>query len=97
MSRSSDPSAPDTAVVLVLDPAGAQDLGAQVRTGLAGGSDDEVIIDLRHVDAVDPPLLRALRTVAEELRPGRVALTGATPEVHKALHVAGVATLFRRL
>lgn len=95
MSRVSDPWAPGAAFVLVLAPGANHDLGAQVHAGLAVVPDDEVLIDLRRVAAVDPPLLRALRAVAAETR--GVTLTGATPEVYKALHVAGVAPLFRRV
>ena len=96
MSRIADPGAPGGPCIRVLAPTGADDLDAQVSSCSHLAADEEVIVDLRRIEAIDPPLLRALHTLATQGRPGRVALTGVTPEVYKALHVAGVASLFRR-
>lgn len=94
MSRIPDAQAPGAPFVLVLIP-DDDDPGAQLRSAPAL-ADEDLTIDLGRIAVIDPPLLRALRALAARGRPGSVALTGATPEVYKALHVAGVAGLFRR-
>jgi len=83
---------------LVLD-ATADDLLARFAQALASGPDRELIVDLQAVTVADPALLRALSTVADAARAAerQVCLTGARPEVYKALHVAGLAAAFRRL
>ena len=50
-------------------------------------------IDLTGVAAVDPALLREIQAAAAS---GARYLRGATPEVYKALHVAGLAARFER-
>lgn len=54
---------------------------------------DHDTIDLTGVAAVDPDLLRELQAAAVA---GVRYLRGASPEVYKALHVAGVAARFER-
>lgn len=54
---------------------------------------DHDTIDLDGVTAVDPALLREIQAAAAA---GARYLRGASPEVYKALHVAGVATRFER-
>jgi len=51
-------------------------------------------IDLSGDATVDPALLRELLAAAER---GVRYLRGASPEVYKALHVAGVAGRFERV
>jgi anti-anti-sigma regulatory factor len=51
-------------------------------------------VDLSGVAAVDPALLRALQAAAAA---GARYLRGASPEVYKALHVAGMAGQFERV
>ncbi|HSP95731.1 MAG TPA: hypothetical protein VL049_00620 [Candidatus Dormibacteraeota bacterium] len=55
---------------------------------------DEETIDLSGVTAADPALLRALEAAAAN---GARYLRGASPEVYKALHVAGIAGKFQRV
>jgi hypothetical protein len=54
---------------------------------------DQDTVDLSGVAAVDPELLRELQAAAAQ---GARYLRGASPEVYKALHVAGVAARFER-
>lgn len=54
---------------------------------------DQDTIDLSGVAAVDPALLREIQAAAAA---GARYLRGASPEVYKALHVAGVAARFER-
>ena len=54
---------------------------------------DQDTIDLAGVAAVDPALLREIQAAAAA---GARYLRGASPEVYKALHVAGVAARFER-
>jgi len=54
---------------------------------------DNDTIDLSGVAAVDPEMLRELLAAAAN---GVRYVRGATPEVYKALHVAGVASRFER-
>lgn len=51
-------------------------------------------VDLGAVTAADPALLQALAAAAAN---GARFLRGVSPEVYKALHVAGLATRFERL
>jgi hypothetical protein len=54
---------------------------------------DHDTVDLSDVAAVDPALLRELQAAADA---GARYLRGVSPEVYKALHVAGVAGRFER-
>jgi anti-anti-sigma regulatory factor len=54
------------------------------------------MIDLHAVARADPALLRQLGAAARAAE-RQILLTGASPEVYKALHVAGLARSFRRV
>jgi anti-anti-sigma regulatory factor len=83
---------------IVLDPA-ADDLATQVRHALTSDPERTLIVDLRAVHSADPALLRALRGIADQARvAGRpVFITRPAPAVYKALHIAGLASAFRRM
>ncbi len=55
---------------------------------------DHDTIDLSAVAVADPALLRELAAAAAS---GARYLRGASPELYKALHVAGLATQFERV
>jgi len=79
--------------------AAADDLLSRLADALATDAGRDPIIDLRTVDRAGPALLRNLKAVADAARAAQrqVLLVGARPEVYKALHVAGLATAFRRV
>jgi anti-anti-sigma regulatory factor len=82
---------------IVLDPAVDGDLLAHVRRALAEEPERALVVDLRSA-AAEPALLRTLRDIADQARAAdrAVFLAGVTPQVYKALHVAGLATAFHR-
>lgn len=84
---------------IVLDPAADEDLPARLRAALSSEPERVLVVDLHRVTAADPALLRTLRGIADQVRAADrlVFLAGAAPQVYKALHVAGLATAFRRM
>ncbi len=82
---------------IALEPSAAGDAVARLRQALAQAPQGEAVIDLSALPVIDVATLRGLAELVSRGDAGRVGLRGATPEVYKALHVAGLARHFRRI
>ena len=94
MKSDSAPDPPRSTRGVTLDPATAADLAAQFQRASAAAAQAPLVVDLHRVGVVGPELLRALSARIDA--GGEIVLTGVTPEVYKALHVAGLAAHVRR-
>ena len=84
---------------LVFEPSATEPFLQRFRSELQKGSVDGMTIRMDHVSYVDPSALKTLQLVGETARSAgkSIVLEGVQPGVYKALQLAKLAALFRRV